>query len=62
MPVTFPFNRDAKKKLHTMQFSVGIFFSIWVFFHKHSQLAEQQEKVETISWTSICHFHYVTGN
>ena len=32
-------------------------FSIWVFFHKHSQFTEQQGKGEAISLTPLYHFH-----
>ena len=34
-----------------------IFFSIWVFFHEHSQFTEQQRKGEAISLTPLYHFH-----
>ena len=34
-----------------------VFFSIWVFFHKHSRFTGQQGKGETISLTPLYHFH-----
>ena len=33
------------------------FFSIWVFFHEHSQFIGQQEKGEAISLSPLYHFH-----
>ena len=39
------------------QFSLNIFFSIWVFFHKHSRFIGHQGKGEAISLTPLCHFH-----
>ena len=53
--------KKKKKKKHTIQSSIG-FFSIWVYFHENSQLTKQQKKRGAISLTSLCHFHYVTGN
>ena len=34
-----------------------IFFSIWVFFHKHSRFTGQQGKGEGIYLTPLYHFH-----
>ena len=34
-----------------------IFFSNWVFFHKHSLFTGQQGKGEDIFLTPLCHFH-----
>ena len=36
---------------------VGGFFSIWVFFHEHSQITGLQGKGEGISLTPHYHFH-----
>ena len=33
------------------------FFSIWVFFHEHSQFIVQLEKGEAIPLTPLYHFH-----
>ena len=33
------------------------FFSVWVFFHDHLRITEQQGKKEGISFTPHCHFH-----
>ena len=32
-------------------------FSLWVFFHEHSQFTEQQEKREAISLIPLYHLH-----
>ena len=37
--------------------SVFFFFSIWVFFHEHSQITGLQGKGEGISLTPHYHFH-----
>ena len=34
------------------------FFSVWVFFHKHSRITGLQEKGEEISLTPHYHFHF----
>ena len=36
---------------------VMIFFSIWVFFHKHSRFTGQQGKGEDISFSPLYHFY-----
>ena len=36
---------------------IRIFFSIWIFFHEHSQITGLQGKGEGISLTSDYHFH-----
>ena len=36
---------------------LNTFFSIWVFFHDHSQIIRLQEKWEGISLTPRYHFH-----
>ena len=33
------------------------YFSIWVFFHEHSQFTGLQEKAEATSVTPLYHFH-----
>ena len=38
-------------------FFIYLFFSIWVFFHEHSQITGLQRKEEGISLTSHYHFH-----
>ena len=56
------------QKLHHLKFDtfmrllsdliyIWVFFSIWVFFHKHSQITGLQGKVECISLTPHYHFH-----
>ena len=37
--------------------SLYLFFSIWVFFHEHSQITGLQRKGEGISLTPQYHFH-----
>ena len=37
--------------------SLSLFFSIWVFFHKHSRMTGLQGKEEGISLTPHYHFH-----
>ena len=36
---------------------IFLFFSIWVFFRKHSRFTGQQEKEEAISLSPLYHFH-----
>ena len=38
-------------------FFIYLFFSIWVFFHEHSQITGLQGKGEGISLTPHHHFH-----
>ena len=53
----------TQKRLQHSCFPVNIvkllifFFSIWVFFHDHSQITGQQGKGEGISLTPRYHFH-----
>ena len=49
----------SSPKLFGDDTSLLSFFSIMVFFHKHSRFTEQQGKrrVEGISWTPLHHFH-----
>ena len=46
----------AKQNASFMSFSYK-FFSIWVFFHEHSQFTGQQGKGEGIYLISLYHFH-----
>ena len=43
--------------LYRTQSSRGCFFSVWVFFHKHSRFTGQQGKGESIYLTPLYHFH-----
>ena len=43
--------------LKISQLQLQLFFSIWVFFHEHSQFTGQQEKGEVICLTGLYHFH-----
>ena len=43
--------------LKISQLQLQLFFSIWVFFHDHSQFIGQQEKWEVICLTGLYHFH-----
>ena len=36
---------------------ISCFFSIWVFFHKHSRFTGKQGKGEVISLIPLYHFH-----
>ena len=38
------------------------FFSIWVFFHKHSRFTRQRRKGEVISLTPLCHCYLLHRN
>ena len=49
---------ELREKCPHLEFFWSIyFFSIWVFFHEHSQFAGQQEKGETISFTPLFRLH-----
>ena len=37
--------------------TMGVFFSIWVFFHEHSRITGLKGKAESISLTPHYHFH-----
>ena len=43
--------------LKISQLQLQLFFSIWVFFHEHSQFTGQQEKGEVICLTGPYHFY-----
>ena len=45
------------KTVTELKITLQFFFSIWVFFHEHSQFTGQQGKVEAISLTPLYHFH-----
>ena len=49
---TCPFQRVAK-----IINNESFFFSIWVFYHKHSRFTWQQGKGEGIYLIPLCHFH-----
>ena len=42
--------------LKISQLQLQLFFSIWVFFHEHSQFTGQQEKGKVICLTDLYHF------
>ena len=41
----------------TFSYSLRLFFSMWVFFHVHSQITGMQGKEKGISFTPDYHFH-----
>ena len=43
--------------LKISQLQLQLFFSIWVFFHEHSQFTGQQEKGKVICLTGLYHFY-----
>ena len=45
------------KTVTELKITLQFFFSIWVFFHEHSQFTGQQGKGEAISLTPLYHFH-----
>ena len=46
--------RETKRRLNNDSI---LFFSVWVFSHKHSRITGLQEKGEDISLTPHYHFH-----
>ena len=57
-----PRDADAFKSLRKWWWEKGLFFSIWVFFHKHSQFTGQQGNREAISLTPLYHFSLLHGH
>ena len=49
-------------KMFLFKLWLKLFFSVWVFFHKHSRFTGQQGKGETISLTPLHHFHPLHGH
>ena len=43
--------------LKISQLQLQLFFSIWVFFHEHTQFTGQQEKGKVICLTGLNHFY-----
>ena len=54
--LSYSYWQETNKKL-TLKKIYIYFFSIWVFFHEHSQFTGQQGKGEGIYLTPLYHFH-----